>query len=142
MGCRFSTDVIENLFSIIRASNRKPDALQFKQILRLEMISRINLDKYCVYTNSQAENLVHNIENFVRETEDETNKDTDIIFNVDNLPILELYTTNSLYYASGYLIKSIMKRNKKCCPNNCIECNISNVPKLKCIEYSSSIENY
>lgn len=34
MGSRFSTDAVENIFSVIRMSNCKPDAVQFVHILR------------------------------------------------------------------------------------------------------------
>lgn len=34
LSSRFSTDAVENLFSVVRLSNSKPDAVQFKNILR------------------------------------------------------------------------------------------------------------
>lgn len=57
-------------------------------------------------------NNIH-IENLLDDIEDEN-------FQIESLPEMDLYSKNSIYYVAGYIVRGILKKNMKCCVNNCL----------------------
>lgn len=55
-------------------------------------------------------------------------------FEIDNIPPMDLFTQNSIYYIAGYLVKSILTNAKDCCTKKCLNSYVLDEPPQE--EYS------
>lgn len=112
LGSRFSQDCIENLFSLIRAKNPTPNALQFQQNLKLIIISQYfkSLDT-SNYEKDEGE--VIDVLNTSPKKESVETEQTITLTPKNNIIINDI-ELNILYNTAGYIITSIIKCNKIC----------------------------
>lgn len=89
------------------------------------MVSKITLDKYVQYNESGAEYLCSILDSIVDQPIGSEEESIALEFDLENIPVMDLYTANSIYYAAGYLVKSIMKNHKMCCERNCLQNHVS-----------------
>lgn len=117
---RFTQDSLENLFSLVRAKQPAPTALQFKQNLKLIMLSQYMKDvKKGNYDEDDRETLTGFLEhiNTSNHTQEEKEPELPDDFQINSLE-LSPSEMNSLYCLLGYIIKSINHNSKHC--NECI----------------------
>lgn len=111
---RLTQDCVENVFSAIRAKHPIPNVLQFKQNLKLLLMSQ-----YCksLDTSSNKEDRGHII-NFVNNCKKKGNGTTVQYSTIKLIPKNNIHIDdielNILYNIAGYIISSIVKCNKIC----------------------------
>lgn len=130
---RFTQDCLENLFSIVRSKNVIPNALQFKNDLKLISILQYMKDvKSCSYERDDRKFfsefldfvLDHNHKKGTENNDVECN-DVDIVPDNNNITF-DNFTLNCLYYLGGSIIHKIKKNYKIC--DNCISAIGNNTP--------------
>lgn len=120
---RLTQDCLENLFSVVRLKQTVPNALQFKNNLKLIGISQyMKVISNSNYDTDDREFLDEflDILSLNRKNESRHNimsSQTEPIGNVDTIH-LNKTELNVLYLISGYIIKNIQRNYKTC--SNCI----------------------
>lgn len=119
-GARFSNDFVENFFSNIKKKFPVPNALQFKQSLKLFTISQYLHKLPNTNYEQDSGNFLAEFLKFPKKKNKQCVEmcvlPPEIETKVIKLNNLEL---NSLYYVCGYIISSISKNQKIC--QNCID---------------------
>ena len=119
--CRLTQDCLENLFSVMRLKNVIPNALQFKNNLKLITISQYmksvrgsNYDEDDREHLSQFLNvLLQNRSTSSHFISDDSRKEI-IIPNIERQISFNKEELNVLYYIGGYIISNIQKNQKVC----------------------------
>lgn len=110
----FSTDLVENLFSVMRSKNEIPNALQFKNNLKLVSVSHYMKEvKNSNYAYDDGEYLLDFLEKKKKKKKIETPQQN-ITIEPDSVGDLNFREKNALYYVAGYLMMSIKKNYKTC----------------------------
>jgi len=137
---RFTQDCLENLFSVLRTKNIIPNALQFKNDLKLISVSQYLKD---VSRGSYDEDDRHILSGFIdvldNSSPNTTLKEVQLPIEIDE-PDMNLCNgeLNSLYNVCGYIIHSIKQKSKLCSfclssvgSNKSINTAFSKLTKLK-----------
>lgn len=116
---RLSQDCLENLFSVVRLTNVIPNALQFKNNLKLISISQFMKEVQSGnYENDDRQFLSEFLDILLKNrsvTSHYTTADISLSTNIKEDQIfLNRTEMNILYYVSGYIISSIKKNEKVC----------------------------
>lgn len=125
---RFTQDCVENLFSVIRSKNPVPNALQFKNNLKLICISLyIRNIPESNYEEDDANYLSGFLDVIISKKETPScnnNIDSTLHISVAEIPTLNNIEMNILYNIAGYIIHSLQKNTQLC--KKCIRsvCNI------------------
>jgi hypothetical protein len=116
---RFTQDCLENLFSTVRSKQLIPNALQFKNNLKLITLSQYLKD---VSRSSYQKDDREFLADFLDTVNTKTSPSYSNVHLPDSVPlqsfILNNSELNSLYSIGGYLITSIRKNSQTC--TNCI----------------------
>lgn len=112
---RFTQDCLENLFSCIRVKQPTPNALQFKQNLKLIAISQYLKSPYTSnYNKDDGEIIGCSLNTNKAKTVEEC---TAIVLHPKDNIHIDNIELNLLYNIAGYIISSIIK-----CTRVCLEC--------------------
>lgn len=112
---RFTQDCLENLFSCIRVKQPTPNALQFKQNLKLIAISQYLKSPYSSnYNKDDGEIIGCSLNTHKAKTVEEC---TAIVLHPKDNIYIDNIELNLLYNIAGYIISSIIK-----CTRVCLEC--------------------
>lgn len=113
---RFTQDCLENLFSTLRAKNIIPNALQFKNDLKLISVSQYLKDVSRGSYDEDDRNILSGFLNVLdNSNQNKTLKEIQLPLEIDE-PNLDLCNgeLNSLYNVCGYIIHSIKQKSKFC----------------------------
>lgn len=112
---RFTQDCLENIFSSIRTRHPIPNALQFKQNLKLLAISKYLNIPYTSSYNKDDEDIIGDfLKQEKRKTIESNTTIEDNVPDSNNNIHLDNIELNLLYNIAGYIITSINKCSKIC----------------------------
>lgn len=125
---RFSQDKLENFFSCIRQRNSTPTAYEFKKFLKIVTIAQyMHEGKGSNYQQDEARYLADflSVKKELRETDSSHDEeDSEFLVNLmTNFPGLRVsyFEQQNLYYLTGYVIHSFLRRSKGTLCEDCVK---------------------
>lgn len=73
---------------------------------------------------------------------DSEETELEIELQVDDVPPLDVYNQNTIYYIAGYITRSILNVSKKCCENHCLLQCIREEPPKELYTYFAFFKDY
>lgn len=113
---------------------------------RLQILSQIDKETYKNTSYEEDDDIYPTgIFDFIKNmeaVENEENKFNDIDFKIENIPAMDIFSQNSLYYIAGYICNSIAKYCKNCCEKKCLSNYILDEPHFETYSFLTELRDY